>query len=152
MNTTQPPQIDDTSQIPCAAIGGGNARILSFEAQQAIVRRIVERFPRSFPHDGASIYWPYPTKSALSGDEETLRITSFLEEVVRIAQLKSSDSISLIWDDMADPSLLLSVGCLLTNIENIARTSHIYIVPADVSWAVCLRTTGDLGFGFAPVP
>jgi hypothetical protein len=120
---------------------------ISSEDEERAIARLLERLPRQFPHVGASVYWPDDPACPLSPDEEVARLRRFIEETALDTGLvRPSDPVFLIWDDAATSSAGVTVEALLGGLDELERTSHLFIIPPTLGWCICLRTTGALGF------
>jgi len=116
------------------------------EEETRVVSEIMARFPRTLPHQGATLCLPYPDSDNLSKLQEAERRRRFFAEVQRIVQCPGDCQVYVVWDDPSEPSLQMRFADLSAGFSEFVRHTTIYVVPADVSWCAAVSKQDDFGF------
>lgn len=128
-------------------IDGVNWLDIGFDRK--LVEQIRATFSTSFPYKGAIIL--------LSTDDNEEEDSSFdslakrlWREVRDAAKVEAGQGLYVLWDEYSYRSVQLQAHTVEKHLSDlIALPPHMYIIPEDVSWCICFRMEGDMGFGFA---
>ncbi len=142
---------EELFQILAAPLASGEIALCPPEEEEKYCHLIRTYFSlRSFPYPQASVLRLADSHTQReSAIEWAKRAALFLEEVAPIAKLKATVRVGVVWDDANYPILWLPFDLVMRYLEDLLwMPPHMYIFPPDVSWAICFRMEGDMGFGF----
>jgi hypothetical protein len=134
---------------PLAA--SGDLEVCTPEEEEAFADGIRRCVPAYFPYVGAELY---RGRAAVSGGppqpaDPLGNAAAFLESAMRAAGVEGDARLTLLWDDVGYRALRVRARTLLGALaELLSQPAHLYVVPEDLSWCVCFRFEGDMGFTF----
>ena len=121
-------------------------RLCSSHEEDGLVAEFSRKFPSTFPHEGSAVYVPAGPRG--QWDDYIMRAKKLLKDAVEISGRSCNEEIAVLWDQNGYPALSVPASLLIAHLDLfVSMPPHMYVIPFDVTWCVCYRMEGDMGYG-----